>query len=170
MQATELAIVTLKNSTGTIGLATDGLSDEQLLHRPTPDSNPIAWLLWHLSRTKDSYIALFADRPTVWIDQGWADRFGMSHEGGGFGDTPAQVASFGTGRDLLFGYAEAAQNAALECLQHLTPWDMERTYDFYGRSSVGSRLLSMMVVDVMEHTGQIAYLRGMLTGHGWHPY
>ena len=170
MEATELAIDTLKSSNGTIRLATDGLNDEQLLHRPTKDSNPMAWLLWHLSRTKDSYTALFAGQPTVWIDQGWAERFDMSHEAGGFGDTPEQVAAFRAGRDLLFGYAEAAQNATLECLERLTSQDMEREYDFYGNSSLGSRLLTMMVIDVMEHTGQIAYLRGMITGHGWYPY
>jgi hypothetical protein len=30
--------------------ATDGLTNEQLFYQPTPHSNSIAWLTWHLSR------------------------------------------------------------------------------------------------------------------------
>ena len=33
--------------------AVDGLSDDQLTARPTPDANSIAWLVWHLARVQD---------------------------------------------------------------------------------------------------------------------
>ena len=149
--------------------------DESKFVKPTPSQR--RWLRRGLDQAGgklplfDEYGRQVSERTVKsCIDQGWAERFDMSHEAGGFGDTPEQVAAFRTGRDLLFGYAQAAQNATLECLERLTSQDMEREYDFYGNSSLGSRLLTMMVIDVMEHTGQIAYLRGMITGHGWHPY
>ena len=33
--------------------ACDGLTDEQFFSQPTTDSNPIAWLVWHMSRARD---------------------------------------------------------------------------------------------------------------------
>ena len=51
MEATELAIAALKRSYSVLERAADGQSDEQLYHLPTPDSNSIAWLVWHLEQT-----------------------------------------------------------------------------------------------------------------------
>ena len=35
----------------------DGLTDDQLRHRPGPDANPIGWLVWHLTRSQDAQVA-----------------------------------------------------------------------------------------------------------------
>ncbi len=33
--------------------ACDGLTDEQFFCQPTPETNSIAWLIWHMSRARD---------------------------------------------------------------------------------------------------------------------
>ncbi len=169
MEATELAIAAFKRSYGVLERAADGLSDEQFYHLPTPDSNSIAWLVWHLSRWKDNNAARISGQPTVWEGQGWAGKFGMDIEATGLGDTPEQVAAFRPERELVFGYAEAAQSTALERIAELSPADLERDVDTpWGARSAGL-LLTATLNDSIQHIGQIAYLRGMLTGRGWLP-
>ena len=46
--------------------AVDGLTVEQLTHRPEPDANSIGWLVWHLARVQDDHIADVADTEQVW--------------------------------------------------------------------------------------------------------
>ena len=33
--------------------AVEGLSPEELRRRPAPESNPLGWLMWHLTRVQD---------------------------------------------------------------------------------------------------------------------
>jgi hypothetical protein len=167
MEATELAIAALTRSYGILERAADGLSDEQFHHLPTPDSNSIAWLVWHLSRWKDNNASRLSGQQSVWEGQGWAEKFGMAADAAGMGDTPEQVAAFRPKRELLFGYASAAQAAALERIALLKPADLDRDVETpWGTRSAGL-ILTASLNDSIQHIGQIAYLRGMLTGRGW---
>ena len=172
MEATQLVLTALEGSYSTIRRATDDLSDANLYHLPTPDSNSIAWLIWHLSRWKDRCSALFADEPQVWVSQGWAGKLGMEAEAAGLRDTPEQVAAFKPNRELLFGYAEAAQNASMKRMSGVTSEDLEREFEYPGPGSQqpGSVVLARMLSDFMQHTGQVGYIRGMITGRGWQPF
>ena len=58
--------------------AVEGLSSEELHQRPAPESNPIGWLMWHLSRVQDFAVSSMSDRETVWVRDGWYERFGMA--------------------------------------------------------------------------------------------
>ena len=87
----------------TIKLATNDLTDEQLYYQPTADTNSIGWLMWHLSRWRDSLSAAVTGVSQVWVSDGWATRFRLSEVGTGLGDTPEQVAAFRAERSLLFG-------------------------------------------------------------------
>ena len=148
--------------------AMDGLTDEQLYYQPAEASNSIGWLVWHLSRWKDIQTGRIADEPEVWVTDNWAGRFGLPEDRNGNGDTPEQVASFRADRGLLTGYAEAAHGVALRRVREATPEMLTRPYQVPGRPErpTWQRLLTN-AIDYTEHTGQIAYLRGMLTGTGW---
>ena len=93
--------------------ATDGLMEEQLYYQPSPETNSIGWLAWHLSRWKDYFAATFTGEEQVWVSQGWAQRFGMDERRTGLGDTLEQVAAFRVDRELLFGYVDAANKEAV---------------------------------------------------------
>ena len=106
--------------------------------------------------------------PVVWVSDGWAGRFGLPEERNGNGDTPEQVAAFRAERALLEGYAEAAHDAALRRMRAATPEQLKRTISSPGRPDRPAyRSLLTNAIDYTEHTGQIAYLRGMITGPGW---
>jgi len=150
--------------------ATEGLTDEQLYYQPSSDTNSIAWLIWHLSRWRDKISAAIVGEPQVWTSEGWAQRFEFDTDRTGLGDTLEQVAAFGVERDLLLGYASAAHNAIVERVSRMTPEDFEKEIEYTpGSSRPAWRALISVMGDSSEHTGQINYLRGMITGHGWRP-
>ena len=150
--------------------ATDGLTDEQLYYQPSSDTNSIAWLIWHLSRWRDKISAAIADEPQVWASEGWAQRFDIDPDRTGLGDTLEQVAAFSVERDLLLGYASAAHNALVERVSRMTAADFEKEIVYSpGSARPAWRALVSVMGDSSEHTGQINYLRGMVTGHGWRP-
>jgi len=148
--------------------ATDDLTDEQLYHQPTAESNSIAWLVWHLSRWRDAVSASISGEPQIWVSGGWAQRCGIADERTGMGDTPAQVRAFHVERAVLFGYVEAAHQKTVERVAQLTPAQFEQpVVSHTGERRPAWRALAGMCGDSAQHAGQIAYLRGMLSGYGW---
>jgi hypothetical protein len=148
--------------------ATADLADEQLHYQPTPETNSIAWLIWHLSRWRDRISAAIADEPQVWVSEGWYQRFGIARDRTGLGDSQDQVAAFRADRELLAGYAAAAHNAIVDRLSRFTPEQFEKSIEYApGSQRPAWRALISVVEDSAEHVGQINYLRGMVSGLGW---
>ena len=149
--------------------ATDGLMEEQLYYQPSPETNSIGWLAWHLSRWKDYFCATFTGEEQVWVSQGWAKRFGMDEGRTGLGDTLEQVAAFRVDRKLLFGYVDAAHKEAVARASKLTAEQLEKPFQYMPGTEPrpGWRALIGTVMDFTSHTGQIAYLRGLISGYGW---
>ena len=54
---------------------TDALTDEVSFYRPTPESNSIAWLIWHSARITDAQLAHITGGGQVW--ETWVDRFDL---------------------------------------------------------------------------------------------
>ncbi len=150
--------------------ATEGLTDEQIYHQPSSDTNSMAWLIWHLSRWRDNISAAIAGEPQVWVSEGWAQRFDIEPGRTGLGDSLEQVAAFRVERDLLLSYASAAHNALVERVSRMTAEDFDKEIEYMpGSSRPAWRALISVMGDSSEHTGQINYLRGMITGSGWRP-
>ena len=148
--------------------ATDGLTDEQLYYQPTPETNSIAWLMWHLSRWRDAVSATISGEPQVWVSEGWAAGYGMPGDRTGLGDTPAQVTAFRVERSLLFGYVDAAHRVTVERVSRLTPTQLVQPIVSYaGEKRPAWRALAGVCNDSAQHSGQIAYLRGLMSGYGW---
>jgi len=150
--------------------ATEELTQAQIFYQPAPDANSIGWLIWHLSRWRDRISALAAGAPEVWTSAGWDQRFNMESERTGLGDTLEQVAAFRVEISDLVGYAEAAHNVLMERVANLTPEQFQASIQYGPRGERPAwRALVSVVEDSAEHTGQINYLRGLITGHGWRP-
>ena len=146
----------------------DGITDEQFYYQPTADSNSIAWLVWHLSRWRDRTSAIVSGETQVWTSEGWAQRFGISEERTGLGDTPEQVAGFRTARDLVLSYAEAAHRTIVDRVLKLTVEQLEEPVTgLTGEPRPGWKVLAGVIGDSTEHVGQINYLRGITSGLGW---
>ena len=144
----------------------DGLDEATLAHRPGPDANSIAWLIWHLTRVQDDHVADVAGTAQAWAEEGYADRFGFDFDPGdiGYGHTSEQVAQVTAPADLLLDYYRATHARTLAYLATVTPEDLDRIVDtrWDPHVTLGVRLVSV-VNDCTQHVGQAAYLRGLLT-------
>jgi len=170
MKAVELIGQVLTNNDHFVHQALDGLSDADLTRRPSDDTNPIGWLLWHQTRVEDATIAAIAEQPQVWIAEGWHAQFGLPDDPSdlGIGHSIEQVGAFAPSLKTLQGYCKAVRKRTLACLPGLSDEDMNRQVTIPGHGTArGKDFLTGMTVDHTQHTGQIAYLRGFFTGKGW---
>jgi hypothetical protein len=160
------------NTDNFIHPALQGLSDADLLKRPNDQCNPIGWLLWHQTRVEDAILSLISGMPQAWVAGKWHAKF----------DMPANPQDYGAGYSLeqvmalrptiatLQGYAAAVRENTLAVLKTLPAADLERELPSPagGTQTVGG-FLGILLIDQFHHSGQIAYLRGYLTGKGWFP-
>ncbi|WP_338077013.1 mycothiol transferase [Cellulomonas hominis] len=144
----------------------DGLGEDELTARLGPEANTIAWLVWHLARVEDAQVAHLAGTDQVWHAQGFADRFALpfDRDATGYGQSPEQVAQVRAEPALLAAYADATRAATDAYLARLQDEDLARVVDerWDPPVTVGVRLVSVLG-DVLEHAGQAAFVRGVVT-------
>jgi uncharacterized damage-inducible protein DinB len=147
----------------------DGLGEDELTARLGPEANTIAWLVWHLARVEDAQVADAAGTEQVWTAQGFAERFDLpfAADATGYGQSPDEVARVRVGADLLRAYADAARAATDAYLAGLSEQDLGRVVDedWDPPVTLGVRLVSVLG-DVLEHAGQAAFVKGVLTSRG----
>jgi hypothetical protein len=145
----------------------DGLTTDELAHRPPPGGNSIGWLVWHLTRIQDDHVADVAGLEQVWTAQGHADRFGLPFDvtATGYGQRDDDVATVRVTADLLTAYLAAVTTQTLGYLATVGADDLDRVVDkrWDPPVTLGVRLVSV-VNDDMQHLGQAAYVRGLLSG------
>jgi hypothetical protein len=145
--------------------AVSGLTDDQLATRVGPAANPVAWLVWHLTRIQDDHVAGVAGTEQAWTAGGWYERFGLPFEPAdhGYGHSAEQVAAVRVPADLLLGYHAAVHADTDRYVSTLVDADLDRVVDTSWDPPVtaGVRLVSV-VSDCLQHAGQAAYVRGLL--------
>jgi uncharacterized damage-inducible protein DinB len=146
--------------------AVEGLSPDQLTKKPGPEANTIAWLIWHLTRVEDHYLAEHFGADELWVTGDWAGRFGLDPDPGntGYGHSPEEVAAVRPdGPDALLDYLGAVDAGLRKQLEGLTPEELERVVDqnWDPPVTLGVRLISI-ADDGLQHVGQANYLRGLL--------
>jgi DinB superfamily len=147
--------------------AVTGVDLDQLTESPSPGTNSIAWLIWHLTRVQDHHVAELLDTDQLWISGGWAGRFGLDPDPSntGYGHSARQVASIRPERaQVLLDYLDAVDGRTRSMLQALTPADLDRIVDrrWDPPVTLGVRLISI-ADDSLQHAGQAAYVRGLLS-------
>jgi hypothetical protein len=157
----------------TVGQTVAGLDPGQLAHRVAPDANPVAWLVWHLTRVQDDHVAAAFGVPQVWSAADWAARFGLraSSMETGYGHSSKQVDALCAGiysadvpaAKLLTEYHEATYEQTVTLVSDVSDADLDRVVDTSWRPPVtlGVRLVSV-INDDMQHAGQAAFVRGIL--------
>ncbi len=68
MDATAVIGKTLEYNADFVQKALDGLSEADLMKRPSDHSNPIGWLVWHQSRGEDMVLSSVTGEEQVWSD------------------------------------------------------------------------------------------------------
>jgi hypothetical protein len=165
MTPAELLTDTFERVLETATGAVDGLTVQQLAHRPGPDANPIGWLVWHLARVQDDHVADVAGTEQVWTAQGFAGRLDLPFDAAatGFGQDADEVGQVHVEGELLVEYLRAVHQQTTSYVATLRPDDLDRVVDTRWDPPVtlGARLVSV-VSDDLQHAGQAAYVRGML--------
>ncbi|MFN8195311.1 MAG: DinB family protein [Nocardioidaceae bacterium] len=143
----------------------DELEPEDLLWRPDADANPVAWIVWHLTRVQDDHLAGVVDGEQLWTSGGWAERFGLPYDLGsvGYGQSSDEVGAFGIDDlELLMGYHAAVHRRTVEILEGLTDEDYARIVDERWDPPVTCAVRLVSVVnDITQHLGQAAYVAGL---------
>jgi uncharacterized damage-inducible protein DinB len=165
MTSADLLVDAFGRIGNTVHRVLDGLSRDQLAARIDSEANSIGWLIWHLTRIQDDHIAGVAGTEQVWTARGWAKRFGFDLDPAdtGFGHSPEQVASVTADAQSLRDYYDAVHAVTIDYVGHLADADLDRTVDerWDPPVTLGVRLVSIIVDDV-THTGQAAFIRGIL--------
>jgi uncharacterized damage-inducible protein DinB len=149
----------------TVQHAVDGLTEEQLAHRPDPDANSLAWLVWHLTRVQDDHIADAAGGAQLWTVGGWVERFRLPFDvdATGYGQSAQDVAQVRATPEMLTGYQDAVHRATVDYLSTLRDDDYARVVDerWDPPVTLAVRLVSVLN-DTTQHAGQASYVRGLV--------
>ena len=172
MDVPEFVSAVLDRNEGILLQALDGVSAEELIRQPSADTNPIGWLLWHLSRVEDRHVSAMEGKEQAWVTDGWHAKFGREPDPNdrGAGHTPEQVTAFrAPDLETLLAYHGAVRDYTDRFLTNLQPQDLAKQVPATrgdGTVPLATRL-EMVIVDNFQHSGQIAYLRGLIRGKGW---
>jgi uncharacterized damage-inducible protein DinB len=166
MEVHELLVELFGRVSGHVHGVLADLDTDELLAAPATGTNPIAWLIWHLTRVQDHHMAEIMERDQIWVEGGWARRFGLDPDpqNHGYGHTPAQVASVRPeSPTVLITYYDAVAARTREFLDTVTAADLDRVIDrrWDPPVTLGVRLVSIADDDI-QHAGQAAYVRGLL--------
>lgn len=144
----------------------DDLSPADLLWRPDPSANHMAWLIWHLTRQQDAQVAALGEHEQAWIAGGFVGRFDLPYDpdAHGYGMSADEIGAFPETDTALFVDYQRATFAVTETfLSDLTADDLERVIDdrWDPPVTVASRVVSVMD-DAAKHLGQAEYVRGLV--------
>ena len=146
--------------------AVHGLDADQLSHRPGGSANPVAWLIWHLTRVADSHLAEAFGHDQVWLADGFADRWDLAldREDTGYGHARDEVDAVRVASaQQLLDYFDAVHRISRTLVADLDEEDLHRVVDERWDPPVTLlvRLVSVLD-DAVQHAGQAAYARGII--------
>ena len=155
----------LRQMHGTYRDAVADLTPEQLHWRANDNGCSMAFVLWHYYRTEDNIIQfVLQHKPTIWLDGGWDQRFGLDRiaQGTGMSLQDAQALRINSKEGFLDymaavatatdGYLAGLDDAALEQKTTVKP---------LGEMPVLNAIGSMCLTHGFTHLGEIAHLRGL---------
>ena len=146
--------------------AVDGLDAADLTATLAPGTNPIGWLVWHLTRVQDDHVAELLERPQIWVTEDVGRNFGVASDpdNTGYGHGPQDVADVRpVDAAALIDYYRVVAARTDDLLAGMTEDELDRVIDerWDPPVTVGVRLVSVADDDI-QHAGQAKYLRGLL--------
>ncbi|MFD7535011.1 MULTISPECIES: DinB family protein [unclassified Streptomyces] len=147
----------------------EGLGEAALGWRPTPDSNSVGWLTWHVARGQDRNLAELLGASQLWLTDGWAGLFGRPADpyDTGLGHSAKEAVAFRSpGSADLLAYQGAVHELAERYLSEAPRDDLSRIVASPTLGNVHSveERLQGLITDCLAHLGQIAMLRGLMPG------
>ena len=166
MDVSELIAELFSRVHGHVHGVLDGLATEDLYAVPEPGSNPIGWLLWHLTRVQDMHIAEILEQDQVWQEPGWSAPLRPRPRPGQRGLRPLPRAGRGRAArepEAIRDYYAEVEERTKTLVAALTAESLDRVVDTRWDPPVtlGVRLVSIADDDI-QHAGQAAYVKGLL--------
>lgn len=140
----------------------DGLTQPQVVWRPTPHSNNIGFILWHVARVEDSRISSFqGSGPDLWEAQAWYERFDQPVDAPDPGDRVGLRALAVPPLDTLVGYLKAAHQQTERFLTALPAARLDAVPDSPRPGVTIAGSLRHLITHKNNHHGQVDFLRGL---------
>ncbi|HEY32691.1 MAG TPA: DinB family protein [Dehalococcoidia bacterium] len=151
----------------------EGLSTDDLNRQPSPDSNSIGWLAWHLTRSHDRNMSEIAGEEQLWIKDKWYLKFNRAPDPSetGVKHSPKEAAAFrspdsATILEYHRAVVERIQNYINSRLSE-TELERESHSPTLGMTRPVEARLIGVINEGLQHVSQAAYARGLLKGKGW---
>ena len=145
----------------------EGMTQEEVLWRPTNYSNNIGFILWHMARAEDYSTNRMRGQvdQTLWATQGWHRKFNQPVDAPDPGDKMGLQSLPIPDLETLLAYSNAAHEQTQEFLTTLTAADLDRPLDPSEPRRTLSVSLRHMITHKNNHHGQIDYIRGLQDEH-----
>ena len=169
LSALDVLVTELDYGEQRLVMAVQGLSPAEMVWRAGPNTNSIAFNLWHTARIMDRYVhRRLQDREELWVLENWEQRLPIptAGEGGvpvgtGNGYSDQQVSAFPAlpAEDYL-AYWRGVVAAVRRWLQQLPPERLEETPTQPGfQPDTTLNVLVLSLAHVHLHRGEIWNLR-----------
>ena len=147
-------------------LALDGLTPEERRYQPTPESNHIDFIVWHMARVEDTlFNRAILRRADLWEREGWGERLGIVAEGNGYRFSAEQATDLPDfPLDDLMHYYRSVRTELFEYIDSLSEEDLDALPNPRRPEYPVGETLKHIVVEEAQHVGQIAYIRGIRRG------
>jgi hypothetical protein len=149
---------------------TADISDEQANHVPSGGNQNIAFSLWHYVRTEDNVVNFVVQgKPTVWINGGWPEKFGLDakSQGTGFTDDEARGFRLNSFADFRAYMADVFKTTE-EFVASLDDEAAMRmvTVKPLGEMTVLQALSGVGMTHGYRHLGEVEFAKGLVAPRG----
>lgn len=129
-----------------IGRTLEGLTENEMKWKPTEVSNSIEWILNHMARISNLSLPRIIKGDPEYKPEGWPDDYrDMRHS-----------------LEKMLGDIEKGKRVVLEGIGRLTSAQLEEEIPLWGGTRKRKIGLFAYLGELVQHNGQIAYLRGTM--------
>lgn len=168
MNLTQLEVIQqgLDGMHGMLDKAVPDMTAEQWNARPAGEGVSAFFSLWHYVRTEDNIVNWVAQRqPTVWINGGWDQHFGLHRTSQGTGMTKEEAdAVLLNDVDGWLSYQQQVWVATREWVASLNADDLDSEIVIRPTPpmSTWQALTGMLLFHGYRHVGEVEHARGLL--------
>jgi len=166
MEAKEIILKSLEESQEYLNKALDRLTEEEIAWAPGAESNSIAFILWHVARTEDTWVnGVIQGENEIYDAGGWQERLGTPPKESGYSYTKEQLQAWPVPKlELLRGYADSVREKTMAVLQSITAEKLSETVGTGPVRDTRGVILAHLITEIALHVGQIHYLHGLHRG------
>ena len=146
--------------------AVEGMTADQLNFRPSEGGVSGFFSLWHYVRTEDNIVNFVTQaRPTVWLNGGYNEKFGLPRNSQGTGMTEAEANAVQV-QDVKawHEYQRGVWEATDAYLASMSPDEFDSrkvTIKPLGEMSLWEGIYGVCLSHGYRHVGEIEYVRGV---------